>query len=863
MSKTLGLLLSVFMYLFSITPNYGKSGSSDFEVKSLFETEYSMGFLQEQQPEIKYGKPYNLTQCAGPAIQDPATFYLPDAVRGIGDQANGKDQDGVEIVPFGFLYDFYKSQSDAEIQREKISSNNLWVSLPAGSADVSYYVRIYSVEDPSQYKVWGFDLMVKQEDCTISDMIVSVADLYKSVDSPSDKASFNLAINANQAFLGNITLYNVQLFEVVQGVRGKEIINDNNSWDNYLASNNTVIEIQVSDVKNPLNAKGHKRFTLYTEFLDVNPTAELFAQQSNEEIQEDKREGIFDLTQANQQIGNGVMTPFLHITYYSDAGFTKVIENPTEFTALDTTVVYARISNPLFHASPVVIKNASITLSVIAKPVIGAFDNLTMCTDNKTQWIFDLLVLNKAILGNYPEESEDGATGYSVAYFDNEQDAIKNENSISPSLEVSLNEIRTLWVRLTDVETGNFNHTSFTASLGYSNINTYNYSVNYCYNNVQQNTVNLYAGANGIKGSTIVERPDQEFYPNYDQLDVLFFENEIDAQNNTNALSVQQAQNYVLGIGQKKQLYTRVKMVEGFACESDEYKTYNISSNLRVSGNFGPEQSSLQLCSNGQDQGSIGSNVWFEPSDQEFYRVTLFKVVENNTAISVGSKVGNNKEELEMEITEPGTYFLQVTYAQNPYPGSTPCSLRSTNWEVKPIFDVFILNADATNMVNSLDIDQNGRAFVEIGVSTDEVEDFEYAIDNGAFQNYNRFDNIPIGDHVAWVRSKYSNCAVMTVFSVFGYPKYFTPNGDGYNDTWNIPGLGGHPEARINIFDRNGKLLKQMSPNNMQGWDGLYNGRELPSTDYWFTVEFTNDLPGNDELNGRSVKYTGHFSLKR
>ncbi|MHC5354030.1 T9SS type B sorting domain-containing protein [Myroides sp. LJL115] len=863
MSKTIGLLLSVFMYLFFTTPNYGKGGNSDFEAKALLETEHSMGFLQEQQPEIKYGKPYNLTQCAGPALQDPATFYLPDAVRGIGDQANGKDQDGVAIVPFGFSYDFYKSQSDAEIQREKISSRNLWISLPKDSAPVSYYVRVYSVQDPDQYKVWGFDLVVKQEDCTIADMIVSVADLYKSVDSPNDKASFNLGVNANEAFLGNVTLYKVQLFEVVQGVRGQEILDVDNNWDNYLASNNTVIEIQVSDVKNPSNAKGHKRFTLYTEFLDTNATAALSAQQSNEETQEDKREGIFDLTQAQSQIGNGVMTPYLSISYYSDHNFTKIIENPTEFTALDGTVVYARISNPLFHANPVVVKSASITLSIIAKPVIGAFDNLTMCTDNKTQWNFDLLVLNKDILGSYPEVSEDGTTGYTVAYFDNEQDAIKNENAISNSLDVSLNEIRTLWVRLTDVETGNFNHKSFTASLGYSKITTYNYAINYCYNDVQQNTANLYAGANGVKGATVIERPDKEFYPNYDQLDVLFFENEIDAQNNTNALTREQAQNYPLGIGQKKQLYSRVKMVEGFACQSDDYKTYTISSNLSVSGSFGPEQNSLQLCNNGQDQGTIGSNVWFEPNDQQVYRVTLFKVVENNTAIAVATKIGSSKEELEMEITQDGTYFLQVTYAQNPYPDSTPCSLRSHNWQVKPVFNVFILNADATNMVNSLDIDQNGRAFVEIGVSTDEVDDFEYAIDNGAFQNYNRFDNIPIGDHVAWVRSKYSNCAVMTVFSVFGYPKYFTPNGDGYNDTWNIPGLSGHPEARINIFDRNGKLLKQMSPNNMQGWDGLYNGRQLPSTDYWFTVEFTNDLPGNDELNGRSVKYTGHFSLKR
>ena len=85
------------------------------------------------------------------------------------------------------------------------------------------------------------------------------------------------------------------------------------------------------------------------------------------------------------------------------------------------------------------------------------------------------------------------------------------------------------------------------------------------------------------------------------------------------------------------------------------------------------------------------------------------------------------------------------------------------------------------------------------------------------------------------------------------YINYFTPNGDGYNDRWNIY-LPTEYEAVITIYDRYGKLLKQISPETT-GWDGIFNGELMPSTDYWFKVEYTED-------NTRK-EFKSHFSLKR
>ena len=90
--------------------------------------------------------------------------------------------------------------------------------------------------------------------------------------------------------------------------------------------------------------------------------------------------------------------------------------------------------------------------------------------------------------------------------------------------------------------------------------------------------------------------------------------------------------------------------------------------------------------------------------------------------------------------------------------------------------------------------------------------------------------------------------------NVLKYPKFFTPNNDSYNDTWNISDLANQQEAIISIYDRYGKFIKQIRPNG-GGWDGTLNGSALPSADYWFEVRYTKDNETNI--------FKSHFSLKR
>jgi gliding motility-associated-like protein len=132
---------------------------------------------------------------------------------------------------------------------------------------------------------------------------------------------------------------------------------------------------------------------------------------------------------------------------------------------------------------------------------------------------------------------------------------------------------------------------------------------------------------------------------------------------------------------------------------------------------------------------------------------------------------------------------------------------------------------------------------------------YVYQIDSGPFQTSPSFDNVASGLHSITVNDV-NGCSALTDTNVLviGSPKFFTPNGDGYNDIWNITSLSDQLNTRIYIFDRYGKLLKDISPNG-SGWDGTYIGQPMPADDYWFTVEYS-------EQNSIK-KYKSHFSLKR
>ena len=112
------------------------------------------------------------------------------------------------------------------------------------------------------------------------------------------------------------------------------------------------------------------------------------------------------------------------------------------------------------------------------------------------------------------------------------------------------------------------------------------------------------------------------------------------------------------------------------------------------------------------------------------------------------------------------------------------------------------------------------------------------------------------GNHLVTVTDTNGCTNLSTNVFIIGYPTYFTPNSDGFNDYWNVIGLENQPTANIYIYDRYGKFLKQISSKSL-GWDGTYLGALLPTSDYWFTVEYIEPLTTDLKV------FKSHFSLKR
>mgnify|MGYP001080907447 CR=1 FL=1 len=195
-----------------------------------------------------------------------------------------------------------------------------------------------------------------------------------------------------------------------------------------------------------------------------------------------------------------------------------------------------------------------------------------------------------------------------------------------------------------------------------------------------------------------------------------------------------------------------------------------------------------------------------------------------------------------IQINEIGIYTVTVTTTEG-------CS-KSREITVTPSNTATIESID---IVDAVDINT-------ITVYVTGEGDYEYAIDdeNSIYQDSNVFTNVQGGLHTIYVRDKNECGVVHEVISVISIPKFFTPNNDRNNDTWIPKGFDTEFQSNVSIyvFDRYGKLLKKLKPFGI-GWDGTHNNQLMPTSDYWYTIEFTENFSGKQRL------LKGHFTLKR
>jgi len=191
-----------------------------------------------------------------------------------------------------------------------------------------------------------------------------------------------------------------------------------------------------------------------------------------------------------------------------------------------------------------------------------------------------------------------------------------------------------------------------------------------------------------------------------------------------------------------------------------------------------------------------------------------------------------------INVHQNGTYTVTVTQS---YPTATCTGQFSYN--------VVTVPAPVIDHLNIVDWTHNENS-IEVVLQNNGAGNYEYSLDNVVFQQSPIFNNLPLGQYTVYVRD--AQCGGDSKNAVvLNYPKFFTPNGDGINDHWKVKYSEYEPNMKTSIYDRFGKLITSFTPESM-GWDGNLNGRQLPSTDYWFVVV---------RQDGRNLR--GHFTLKR
>ncbi|MCQ2208530.1 MAG: T9SS type B sorting domain-containing protein, partial [Paludibacteraceae bacterium] len=165
------------------------------------------------------------------------------------------------------------------------------------------------------------------------------------------------------------------------------------------------------------------------------------------------------------------------------------------------------------------------------------------------------------------------------------------------------------------------------------------------------------------------------------------------------------------------------------------------------------------------------------------------------------------------------------------------------------------VNVNSNPRITSVD----SLSYRKVQINVDEsfgTAPYYYSVDGKEYDTNNIKDSLKYTIHIVQVKDEVG-CMAIDTFVVkrplIHIPVMFSPNGDAYSDSWEIKGLKeSYPEAVVKIFDRWGKLLATYKGEE-NGWDGSYNGKPMPSTDYWYEIN----------IHEIDKVYTGHFTLIR
>ncbi|TYB79565.1 T9SS type B sorting domain-containing protein [Bizionia myxarmorum] len=458
--------------------------------------------------------------------------------------------------------------------------------------------------------------------------------------------------------------------------------------------------------------------------------------------------------------------------------------------------IFVRIENKL---NPECFDTTSFNISINPLPTV--FDtNLIQCDedgvfDGKTS--FNLNEAFDIITGN--------STTVSVEYYDNQLDAENGGTFLNPLGYINTNNPQIIFAKVINNSTLCYSIAELSLEVSTTQISNYQ-APEVCDELDSQdgiNTFDLDAIALAIQQDNGITFP-VSFYGTY--TDALLEQNALETPlNNTTPYN--------------QIIYSRVE--NNNAC----YGIGEVTLTINTRPELEPDDTILYCLNTFPQTLSINAGVLFDSA--------------NNYTYSWSSGETTN----EIDVNAAGNYTVTVAN------GSGCIETRTITVDPSNIATIETINVkDALQGNNTISVIVSGEG------------EYEYALFNAAgnlyaaYQTSSEFTNIDPGIYTVSVRDVKNDCGIVdAMVSVIGFPKVFTPNGDGTNDTWNVQGITAQfqPNTRILIFNRYGKLLKELNP-LQGGWNGTYNGQVLPNDDYWFSVQLQ---------DGRIFK--SHFTLKR
>ena len=316
-------------------------------------------------------------------------------------------------------------------------------------------------------------------------------------------------------------------------------------------------------------------------------------------------------------------------------------------------------------------------------------------------------------------------------------------------------------------------------------------------------------------------------------LEFKYYEKEIDALMNNNS-TISNPQNYTNQTKNFQKIYVRVNNLNPVLfCFSILEISIFVSEFPK--NNF--DTKPYKICLN--PDGSVAEEAFVDskliPSDYDFLWFNNFDALSGNELSGQTNSTFSTPNE--------GNFSVKIISKLTPARCTT-----IANFSTKNLIIPRTLKFSPNNIISF-----SGDNTI-LAIANPPSDEYEYLLNYGNWQSDNNFTIYKEGINVIKVRNKFGCNTIENQFLVANFAPFFTPNSDGYNDFWKIEGDAAIDITNTYIYDQFGKLLYEHKKSS-QGWDGTFQGQQMPANDYWFRIIYTN--------KNESKEFRSHFSLKR